>query len=159
MRFSGFRSFAAAAVALAAALLLAPALAQQAVGPREQLLIATEAGEKEFEVEIADDDRETTIGLMFRREMADDEGMLFDFGVEERRSFWMRNTYIPLDMLFIRADGTIDSIGKRATPLSEKSVPSKGPVRFVLEINGGLSDRLGIKPGDTVSGPAIEGRP
>jgi len=159
MRFFKFRKGAAAAAVLAAALLLAPALGQQAVGPREQLLIATERGEKEFAVEIADDAWETTIGLMFRREMADDEGMLFDFGVEERRSFWMRNTYIPLDMLFIRADGTIDSIGKRATPLSEKSVPSKGPVRFVLEINGGLSDRLGIKPGDTVSGPAIEGRP
>ena len=90
MRFFKFRKGASAAAVLAAALLLAPALAQQAVGPREQLLIATEAGEKEFEVEIADDDRETTIGLMFRREMADDEGMLFDFGVEERRSFWMR---------------------------------------------------------------------
>lgn len=157
MRSSKFRSV-AAAFALAAAALLAPALAQQAVGPREQLLIATKAGEKEFKVEIADDPRETTIGLMFRRQMADDEGMLFDFGVEQPKSFWMRNTYIPLDMLFIKADGTIESIAERTTPLSEKSVPSKGPVRFVLEINGGLSDNLGIAPGDTVSGPAIESR-
>lgn len=157
MRSSKFRSV-AAAFALAAAALLAPTLAQQAVGPREQLLIATKAGEKEFKVEIADDPRETTIGLMFRRQMADDEGMLFDFGVEQPKSFWMRNTYIPLDMLFIKADGTIESIAERTTPLSEKSVPSKGPVRFVLEINGGLSDNLGIAPGDTVSGPAIESR-
>ena len=90
--------------------------------------------------------------------MADDEGMLFDFGDEELRSFWMRNTYISLDMLFIRADGTIDSIAERTTPLSEKSVPSKGPVRYVLEINGGLSDTLDIAPGDRVLGPAMEAR-
>lgn len=158
MRFFIFRRVAAAAVVLAAALFLAPTLAQQAVGPREQLLIATQAGEKEFKVEIADDDRETAIGLMFRRQMADDEGMLFDFGAEQPKSFWMRNTYIPLDMLFIKADGTIESIAERTTPLSEKSVPSKGPVRFVLEINGGLSDTLGITAGDIVSGPAIEAR-
>jgi uncharacterized protein len=149
---------AADAVVLTASLLLAPALAQQAVGPREQLLIATENGEKEFQVEIADDPRETSIGLMFRREMAENEGMLFDFGAEAPRSFWMQNTYIPLDMIFIKADGTIDSIAERATPLSEKSVPSKGAVRFVLEINGGLSDTLGIEAGDKVLGPAIEAR-
>jgi uncharacterized membrane protein (UPF0127 family) len=159
MRFLAFRRVAAVVVVLAAALLPAPAFAQQAIGPREELVIATDSGEKEFQVEIADDPRETTIGLMFRREMADNEGMLFDFGVEAQRSFWMRNTYIPLDMLFIRADGTIDSIVERATPLSEKPVPSKGAVRFVLEINAGLSDRLGIAAGDKVSGPAVEARP
>ena len=148
-----------AAGVFAASLLLAPALAQQAVGPREQLLITTAAGEKEFQVEIADDPRETEIGLMFRRQMAENEGMLFDFGAEAPRSFWMQNTYIPLDMLFIKADGTIDSIAERATPLSEKSVPSKGAVRFVLEINGGLSDTLGIEAGDKVLGPAIDARP
>jgi uncharacterized membrane protein (UPF0127 family) len=159
MRFFSLRRLAAAAAVLAAAALAALAFSQQAVGPHEELLIATDGGEKEFQVEIADDPREISIGLMFRRQMAENEGMLFDFGAEERRSFWMRNTYIPLDMLFIKADGTIDSIAERATPLSEKAVPSKGPVRFVLEINGGLSDTLGIAPGDTVSGPAIEGRP
>ena len=148
----------AAAGVVAASLLVAPALAQQAIGPREQLLITTAAGEKEFQVEIADDPRETEIGLMYRRQMAQNEGMLFDFGAEAPRSFWMQNTYIPLDMLFIKADGTIDSIAERATPLSEKSVPSKGAVRFVLEINGGLSDTLGIEAGDKVLGPAIEAR-
>ena len=109
-------------------------------------------------VEIADDDRARGIGLMFRRSMGDDEGMLFDFFEEQPASFWMRNTYIPLDMLFIKADGTIESIAKRTTPLSERSVRSKGPVRYVLEINGGMSDRLGIEAGDVVSGPAIESR-
>ena len=88
--------------------------------------------------------------------MADDEGMLFDFGAEEPASFWMRNTYIPLDMLFIKADGTIDSIAERTTPLSEKSVPSKGPVRFVLEINGGLSDSARHRAGRQGLRPAIE---
>jgi uncharacterized membrane protein (UPF0127 family) len=105
-------------------------------------VVTTDSGVHRFQVEIADDPAERARGLMFRREMADDAGMLFDFKVEERASFWMKNTYIPLDMLFIRADGTIDSIAERTTPLSEKSVPSKGPVRYVLEINGGLSERL-----------------
>ena len=158
MHLLRLRNLAAVGVVLAAASLLTQSLAQQAVGPREQLLIATAAGEKEFQVEIADEPRETTIGLMFRRQMAENEGMLFDFGAEAPRSFWMQNTYIPLDMLFIKADGTIDSIAERATPLSEKSVPSKGAVRFVLEINGGLSDTLGIEAGDKVLGPAIEAR-
>jgi uncharacterized membrane protein (UPF0127 family) len=68
----------------------------------------------------------------------------------------MENTYISLDMLFIKADGTVESIAERTTPLSRNGVPSKGPVRYVLEINGGLSDQLGIEPGDKVSGPAMD---
>jgi uncharacterized membrane protein (UPF0127 family) len=135
-------------------LLVAPAAAADAV--REELVIHTDAGERVFQVEIADDAQETQRGLMFRREMAAEHGMLFDFGEERPASFWMRNTYIPLDMLFIEADGTIESIAERTTPLSERSVPSRGPVRYVLEINGGLSDELGIEPGDKVSGPALE---
>ena len=159
MRLFTHRRFAAAAVVLAAAWVAVPSFAQQAVGPREELVIETKAGEREFQVEIADDARETSIGLMFRREMAENEGMLFDFGAEAPRSFWMQNTYIPLDMIFIKADGTIDSIAEKTTPLSEKSVPSRGPVRFVLEVNAGLADSLGIAPGDKVGGQAIEARP
>jgi len=164
MRFLISRAPGIGMVALAALLALAlpldsasPALAAEA--EREDLVIATDNGEHNFAVEIADDDRERALGLMYRREMAADEGMLFDFVTEQPASFWMRNTYIPLDMLFIKADGTIASIAERTTPLSEKSVPSKGPVRYVLEINGGLSDTLGIEAGDKVSGPAIENRP
>jgi len=138
-------------------LLLSPAAGQEAA--REALSIVTDAGAHRFQVEIADDPRERAVGLMYRRAMPADAGMLFDFMEEQPASFWMRNTYIPLDMIFIKADGTIDSIGERTTPLSEKSVPSKGPVRFVLEINGGLSDRLGIEAGDRVIGPAMEARP
>ena len=102
--------------ALALLFLAATALAQTA-GPREELVVTTDAGEHVLQVEIADDPTETTRGLMFRRAMGADEGMLFDFRDEARRSFWMRNTYIPLDMLFIRADGSIDSIAERTTPL------------------------------------------
>jgi uncharacterized membrane protein (UPF0127 family) len=143
-----------AAGAAAFITVLAPAAADaEALVP---LSIGATTGTHEFAVEIADDPRERSLGLMFRRDMAEDRGMLFDFGNESPASFWMRNTYIPLDMLFIRADGTIDSIAERTTPLSDRSIRSKGPVRYVLEINGGLSDKLGILPGDTVTSPAIE---
>jgi uncharacterized membrane protein (UPF0127 family) len=145
--------------ALAAFLLVAPPLAAQAADPvREELVVDTGTAEHSFEVEIADDPQERARGLMFRREMAAEHGMLFDFGEEQQASFWMENTHIPLDMIFINDDGTVDSIAERTTPLSRRSVVSDGPVRYVLEINGGLSDELGIGPGDTVSGPAIEAR-
>jgi uncharacterized membrane protein (UPF0127 family) len=75
-----------------------------------------------------------------------DAGQLLDAGT----------TYIPLDMIFVKADGTVESIAERTTPLSENSVKSRGPVRYVLEINGGLSDELGIEPGDKLSGPALD---
>jgi uncharacterized membrane protein (UPF0127 family) len=145
-----------AAVFAAFFLFASAALPQTA--ERETLAIESANGTHEFQVEIADDAREHQRGLMFRREMADEAGMLFVYGADQRASFWMRNTYIPLDMLFVKADGTIESIAKRTTPLSEKSVRSNGPVRFVLEINGGLCDELGITPGDMVTGPAIETR-
>ncbi len=143
----------------AALLFLAPVPAAQAVDhTRHDLVIASKTGEHTFQVEIAADERTRTFGLMFRREMPADQGMLFDFGSEQPVSFWMRNTYISLDMLFIKADGTIELIAERTTPLSERGVPSKGPVRYVLEINGGVSETLGIAPGDTASGPALASR-
>ncbi len=145
--------------ALAACFVAGAAFAQASGGPREALVIATDGGLREFQVEIADDGQERSRGLMFRREMADDAGMLFDFGAEQPVDFWMENTYIPLDMLFIKEDGTVASIAERTTPLSRRTVPSGSPVRYVLEINGGLSDELGISPGDKVSGPAFEARP
>jgi hypothetical protein len=140
--------------ALAAVLLFVlPALAVgQELAP---LVVGTRAGPQSFEVEIADDPAERALGLMFRRSMPAERGMLFDFGSDQPVSFWMRNTYIPLDMIFIRADGSVDSIAERTTPLSERSVRSKGPVRYVLEINAGLSRQLGIRAGDTVAGAGI----
>ncbi len=122
---------------------------------RHELVVATDEGDRVFQVEIADEPQERSKGLMFRREMAKEHGMLFDYLDEQPASFWMRNTYIPLDMIFIKADGTVESIAERTTPLSERRVKSQGAVRYVLEINGGLSDELGIEPGDKVSGPAL----
>ena len=132
-----------------------PAVAADSGGATQALAIAGSGGVHEFQVEIADDPAERGKGLMFRREMANDHGMLFDFQSEQPVGFWMRNTYIPLDMLFVTADGTINSVAEKTTPLSERSIRSKVPVRYVLEINGGLSRMLGIKPGDKLSGPAL----
>ena len=148
--------FARVAAVLAALLFACPAAPQDGSAVREELIVATRAGPHKFQVEIADDPRERSRGLMFRREMAKEHGMLFDFGSEEPASFWMENTYIPLDMIFIKEDGTVESIAERTTPLSRRSVTSRGPVRYVLEINGGLSNELGIRAGDRVSGPALE---
>lgn len=115
------------------------------------LAIVTANRRHEFSVELALTPQQHQQGLMFRREMARDAGMLFDFGPRLRRaSMWMKNTYIPLDMLFIKADGEIESIAERTTPHSLEPINSRGPVRYVLELNGGTAARLGIAPGDRV---------
>jgi uncharacterized membrane protein (UPF0127 family) len=115
------------------------------------LAIVTDAGRYEFKVEVALTPEQRGQGLMFRRDMARDAGMLFDFGASpDRASMWMKNTYIPLDMLFIRSDGRIESIAERTVPHSLEAISSRGPVRYVLELNGGTAARLGIGPGDRV---------
>jgi uncharacterized protein len=103
-----------------------------------------------FTVERAETDQEKALGLMFRTSLKDNEGMLFNYGRAFNVTMWMRNTYIPLDMLFIRADGIIHRIEVRAEPLSERVISSEGDVSAVLEIAGGASERLGIKAGDKV---------
>ncbi|MDH3228313.1 MAG: DUF192 domain-containing protein [Alphaproteobacteria bacterium] len=116
-----------------------------------RLVIVSESGRHEFTVELAATPGQRAQGLMYRRSMAADAGMLFDFGKRGgRASMWMKNTFIPLDMLFIRADGEIESIAARTVPHSLESISSRGPVRGVLELNGGTASRLGIKPGDRV---------
>lgn len=120
-----------------------------------QLSIATAAGEHRFTVEVADTPAEQAKGLMFRQELGPDAGMLFDFHESRPVSFWMQNTLIPLDMLFIRSDGTIANIHVNARPLDPTSIPSDGPVEFVLEIPGGRSVELGIKAGDAVTNDRI----
>ncbi len=118
--------------------------------PVQTIRIDTESGPKEFKVEVAADAISQEHGLMYRHDLAADAGMLFDFHQEARVSFWMKNTPLPLDMVFIRADGTVSSVEPNAVPFSTASIPSGEPVRAVLEINGGRAHDLGIKPGDRV---------
>jgi uncharacterized membrane protein (UPF0127 family) len=116
----------------------------------ETITIHTDTGDHVFTVEWAVTDAERSRGLMFRTEMAPDHGMVFDFFREAPVSFWMRNTLISLDMIFIRADGTVLSIAQNTTPLSDAAVPSNGAVRYVLEVIGGTAARLSIDPGDRI---------
>lgn len=142
-----------AVAALATAMLISLPLA--ACSDETRLIVQSENGDHAFAVEVVDTPETRAQGLMYRQELADDAGMLFDFREERPVSFWMRNTYIPLDMLFIEADGTILNIHVNARPHETTSIPSDGPVQFVLEIPGGRSDELGIAAGDTVEHPRI----
>ncbi len=116
----------------------------------ETLTIVTAGGRQAFQVEVMENDEQRARGLMFRREMAADRGMLFDFKKVQPVAFWMKNTYIPLDMIFIDERGEIVNIAENTEPLSERSVPSGRPVLGVLEVNAGISRKYGIKPGDRV---------
>jgi len=127
---------------------------QATIFATSRLVIVGQSGRHEFAVEIAVTPEQRAQGLMYRRSMAAEAGMLFDFGRRAgRASMWMKNTYIPLDMLFIKADGEIESIAARTVPHSLESISSRGPVRGVLELNGGTAARLGIAPGDIVEHP------
>ena len=143
---------------LAAALLLAFAFG--AVAPARAagvapLEIITRSGVRAFTVELATNDAERERGLMFRKQLPAGHGMLFDFDEERPVAFWMHNTYIPLDMIFIQGDGRILRIAENAKPLSDNLIPSGGPVRAVLEVIGGTARELGIAPGDRVESPAL----
>ena len=124
--------------------------AREAAVETEQLTIDTANGPVRFTVEIADDDEERARGLMFRESLADDRGMLFHFQEPEYASFWMRNTVISLDIIFIGVDGRILNVAERTTPYSEASIPAAGLTRGVLEIRGGRAAELGIRAGDRV---------
>ena len=122
----------------------------------EPLTIAGASGRHAFQVEVARNDGERAQGLMYRRSLAPDRGMLFDFARVQPISMWMQNTYIPLDMIFIRADGSIARIAENAEPLSTRTIPSGEPVLAVLEVIGGTAARLGVKPGDRVEHPLFK---
>jgi uncharacterized protein len=145
--------FRSALLAFAILVLDGPALAQTA--NLQKIEIATKSGTHSFLVEIAASDEERARGLMYRKELPDGRGMLFDFKREQEVGFWMKNTYIPLDMTFIRADGTIRRIAANTEPLSERTVMAGGPVRYVLEVIGGTARTLGIEPGDKVTGAPL----
>ncbi|NLH79834.1 MAG: DUF192 domain-containing protein [Phyllobacteriaceae bacterium] len=133
----------------------APAIAAARAVDAAKLEIVTAKGRPAFEIEIVDTDESRAEGLMFRKQMAPDHGMLFDFRREQPVWFWMKNTYLPLDMIFARADGSIVSIATDAVPLSEDTISSGGSVRFVLEVNAGTAARLGLAPGDRLVHPRI----
>lgn len=129
------------------------AAASQPALPVETITIDTKAGPHPFSVEVAADDESREKGLMYRMSMAPDAGMLFDFHTPQLVSFWMENTVLPLDMLFVRADGTIARIKENATPYSRENIPSGEPVEFVIELNGGRAAALGITEGGRIHVP------
>ena len=136
-----------------------PAYVQQPVPIAfEETPLAIEGvhGRFEFQVEMAVTSAQRSRGLMFRDSLDEDRGMLFDFGSPQEVSMWMRNTLIPLDMLFIREDGEISRIVGEAQPLSDRTILSGGPVRAVLELKGGIAAELGIEPGDKVLHPLFD---
>ena len=154
MSLSVLQRFRPVLPALAFVVLSASAVYAQAL---EALSVASQAGQRHtFRVEVARNDADRAQGLMFRRSMPADQGMLFDFGRVEPVSMWMQNTYLSLDMLFIRPDGTIARIAANTEPLSTRTIPSGEPVLAVLELNAGTAARLGIKAGDRVEHPVFK---
>jgi uncharacterized protein len=123
--------------------------------PRAQVTIETSGGPKMFSVEVASDSASQQRGLMFRRELQPNGGMLFEFHSSTSQSFWMKDTVLSLDILFIRSDGTISTIAAQTVPLSTTPIRSTEPVRAVLEISGGRARELGIRPGDRVLGTIV----
>ena len=117
---------------------------------REMVTIRSGGKAHKFLVELALSRRQHAQGLMFRRRMAPDAGMLFVYSREEPTAMWMKNTFIPLDMLFITRDGTVRRIEERTVPMSEAVISSGGPVVAVLELNAGTASRLGLRPGGKV---------
>jgi uncharacterized protein len=141
---------------IAAGLLLlgyGPAAAQLARFPTAELTIVTGGGPHKFKVEVATTPEQLEQGLMFRQNLAADGGMIFDFKAPQPAMMWMKNTLIPLDMLFVDGQGRIISLHERAVPGSLETIGSGAPVRAVVELNGGTVARLGIKPGDRVLFP------
>ncbi|WP_431301971.1 DUF192 domain-containing protein [Sediminicoccus sp. BL-A-41-H5] len=144
---------------LLALALLMPTLAAAQPGvdrpqPRlaeEPMVIVTRDGTRHaFRAEMAIQPNEQMVGMMFRTTMAPDEAMIFDWGAPRESSMWMRNTLIPLDMLFVAADGRIHRIHERAVPQSLATIDSRGPVRATIEVPGGTAERLNLRVGDRV---------
>src|SRR5215467_8399760 len=123
--------------------------------PTSELTIVSVTGSHRFKIEVAETPAQMTQGLMFRTSLALDAGMLFDYKEPTTTTMWMRNTLIPLDMLFVDERGRIVNIHERAVPQSLDIISSTAPVRAVIELNGGTAARLGIAPGDRVVYPAF----
>lgn len=124
----------------------------------QPLEIVTKSGVQVFSVEMATTEEEKQTGLMYRKELPDGKGMLFDFSPEQQISMWMKNTFIPLDMIFIRADGRILRIAENTEPQSTRIISSGGLAKGVLEVIAGTAQKYGIAPGDRVAHPLFNRR-
>jgi len=134
--------------------LKAPTLARAEVTMRrDTLTLQTAGGAKVIDIEVAETSEQKARGLMFRTSLPDTSGMLFPYPQPQELTMWMKNTFIPLDMVFIKSDGTVHRIEVRTEPMSERVIGSKGDVTAVLELAGGAADRLGLKAGDKVLHP------
>lgn len=126
-----------------------------AAQPTERLTFETATGSHAFAIEVAATPEQREVGLMYRRSLAPDHGMLFDFGDPEPVAMWMKNTYVSLDMVFVRADGTVQRVEAETEPLSTRTIESGEPVKFVVELAAGAAARIGLKSGDRVVHPLI----
>ena len=157
MRTTGLSSRAAKSAALLLLLGASAAAITYVEWPRarttERLDLVTEDGTRTLSVEVAATPERQALGLMFRTSLPDSSGMLFPYPESRELTMWMKNTYIPLDMVFIRADGTVHRIEAETEPHSERVISSQGPVTAVLELAGGAAKRMGLKPGDKVRHP------
>ncbi|MGH6868918.1 MAG: DUF192 domain-containing protein [Methylocella sp.] len=122
-------------------------------GNLETLQIVTASGTHEFSVEVMRSGPQLERGLMFRRFLPQERGMLFDFATERPVMMWMKNTYLPLDMIFIGRTGKVVGLAENTEPLSEKIIPSGAPAYAVLEVNAGTAARIGLKIGDSIRHP------
>jgi uncharacterized membrane protein (UPF0127 family) len=125
--------------------------------PRDELQVVTDSGTHRFRVWIAADDRSRERGLMFVRKLPPDEGMLFLFERPQFAAFWMKDTYLSLDLVFIRADGVVVNVAEHARPLTLDPIPSAGPVKAVLELLAGTCGRIGLTAGDRILHPSLAG--
>jgi uncharacterized protein len=141
--------------ALLVAGLIGAASAAGAVCSEDRVTVIGDFGQAPFAVTIADDTAERSQGLMHVEQMPTMTGMLFIYEQPQRASFWMRNTLIPLDMLFADPTGRITHIHENAIPLDETSIPGGDNIQYVLEINGGMATRLGIAVGDALQHPRL----
>ena len=129
-----------------------PALADCAI---DRVDLRGDWGQARFTVEVADDAQERSLGLMHRETMPRSAGMLFAYDTPQYVAFWMRNTLIPLDMIFMDDAGVVQRVHENAIPLDETSIEGGEGIQYVLEINGGLAGRLGIAPGSVLRSPVI----
>lgn len=136
-------------------LLIAGPLSADVCNPN-QVSLRGNWGQAAFNVELADTPEEHMLGLMYRETMPAHAGMLFVYDAPRRVNFWMRNTLIPLDMIFATQDGTVRTVHHMAKPLDETIIPGGDDIQYVLEINGGLSNLMGIVPGSQMQHPLID---